>query len=282
MNPLLFQVLLTPEEAREAAGRVEQILADRKSGEKRSKEQAKVINDLRRWGLYVLYEGNRVLPIWVKPRRIKEMHLAQTDELTSKFYYTGRPIYLFWAHLRNNIIARSIFVRLYKEEKVSLVKFVNTTVDVVGEVVGPAKVLSAISKYRFVRHYLKPIEAASEGEVELSGDYVVLRLSLNTLYGAEIAGIPEGRYRDVLLAAWETLLKEQGYYEQWRRGEHFVYGLKQVVEKMPEKFRAMSLEEHLKYIKRLATAYPWIVIYEDFVKYRPEQWERYLIEINKI
>ena len=109
-----------------------------------------------------------------------------------------------------------------------------------------------------------------------------MRLSLNTLYGAEIAGISEERYREVLLAAWEALLKERGYYEQWRRGEHFVYGLRQVVEKMPEKFRSMPLEEHLKYIKRLAAAYPWLVLYEDFVKYKPGQWERYLIEIEFI
>lgn len=49
LNPLFFQVLLTPEKTRKA---LEQVLTD-SAGKK-----SKVINDLRRWGLYIAYEDN--------------------------------------------------------------------------------------------------------------------------------------------------------------------------------------------------------------------------------
>ncbi len=283
LNPLFFQVLLTPEKTRETIGKLEQVLTDMKSADKKSKELAKVINDLRRWGLYIAYEDNILLPIWKKPRKIDKIRLIQADELVNKFYNTGRPLYLFWAHLRNNMFAHLIFTSLYKDEKVPLERFINVAVEVVKNTLDSPKILSAISnRERFVKHYLKPLQNASEGELEIRGNSVILRLSLNTLYGAEITGISEEGYLKAFLTAWEALLRERGHYEEWRRGGHFVYSLKQIVEKMPENFRAMSLEDHLKYVKRIATTYPWLKLYEDFINYKPEQWERYLIELISV
>ncbi|MGC9107205.1 MAG: hypothetical protein ACP5IE_03320 [Infirmifilum sp.] len=283
INPVIFQVLFTSE-------KIYKVISRLKNGDKLEdisfKERAKIINDLRRWGLYVAYEKNKLLPLWKRPQKATNLMLVEVDELVNKFYYSKEPIYLFYAHLRNNLVAHMVFSKLYQVERLTVQKFAEVVKEVMRELltqVAVAKIAPTLENTeRLVKNYLKPLARVSDGEIQLAEDTLILRLSINTLYAAEILGVSEERYLNELLNAWKKLLSERGRLDEWYGGARFSYGLRQVVDKMPEKLRNLPLQEHLRYIRRLASTYQWIILYEDIAKYSPGQWERYILEIQPV
>ena len=233
-------------------------------------------NDLRRWGLFLAYVRGteNIIPIWrgLPPGKFT---LVPADRLTYKFAESCRPIYLLWSHIRNNVVAYELWSRIYREDKVTIDQFV----DVAKRALFKVAVYISFDRDRLLKKYLAPLATVSEGELEITGDVIRINFTLNTVIATDLQ-ITTYRYVEVLLEAWERLLKKRGVFEAWLRGSWFTYSLKEIVENMPERWACLPLETHVRLLRGAAREEPSIIIYYEDIHKPFESWDRYLISVQ--